>query len=275
MDKKTLLEWQLKAGVDEAVDESPTNYFSMPSPPAKEPAINKTMQAAVIIESYTQPPPASVKNKNLAAAPLHHSPTLAINAARELADNCKTLAELKNVVENFDGCAIKKTATKTVFADGNPNAEVMVIGEAPGAQEDIQGIPFCGASGQLLDKMFLSIGLDRSKIYISNTIFWRPPGNRQPNEVEISICLPFVEKHIALVSPKLLILSGGTATTALLRKDQSISRLRGKLYDYKNDYLGSPVKTALIYHPSYLLRQPMHKKQAWDDLLIIKQFLTI
>lgn len=152
----------------------------------------------------------------------------------------------------------------------------MIIGEAPGVQEDAQGIPFCGPSGMLLDKMLASIGLSRSEnAYISNTVFWRPPGNRTPSPEETAICLPFVEKHIALVNPALLILAGGVATTTLLQKDQSISRLRGKLYDYTNPYLSKPIPTLLTYHPSYLLRSPAQKSLAWQDLLMAKQFLKI
>ena len=265
MNNKALLEWHLAAGVDETIDTTATNYFALKPQPAPQlsivtPAANPITNTAPKIDP--------------SKTPLHLAPASASLAARELADNCKTIEELEEAVRKFDGCAIKKTATKTVFSDGNQEAQIMLIGEAPGAQEDIQGIPFCGASGQLLDKMLLSIGLDRTKVYISNTIFWRPPGNRQPSEMELATCLPFVEKHIALVAPKLLILSGGTATNSLLKKDQSISRLRGKLYEYSNAYIESPVKTAIIYHPSYLLRQPLHKKQAWQDLLMIKQFLT-
>lgn len=264
MDNKALLEWQLAAGADEAIDSTPTNYFTI------KPHISNENTSILSPQIKVFAPAPQITTVN---TPLHLSPTAASSAARELANNCSSIAELEDALRKFDGCAIKKTATKTVFADGNPQAGVMLIGEAPGAQEDMQGIPFCGASGQLLDKMLLSIGLDRTKTYISNTIFWRPPGNRQPNETEIATCLPFVEKHIALVSPKLLILLGGTATTALLKKDQSISRLRGKFYDYNNEYLNSLIKTALIYHPSYLLRQPLYKKQAWQDLLLIKHFL--
>jgi DNA polymerase len=206
--------------------------------------------------------------------PLHHSPAAAVATARTLADNAKTLAELEEALRNFDGCAIKKTASKTVFSDGNPDSQVMIIGEAPGAQEDIQGIPFCGPSGQLLDRMLASIGLDRTKVYISNTVFWRPPGNRQPSPEETSICLPFVEKHIALINPKVLILSGGTATTTLLRKDSSISRLRGKFYEYSNPYMDKPVSTMLMYHPSYLLRQPLNKRLAWHDLQLLREYVN-
>lgn len=255
MDKNALLKWQLESGVDETIGETPVNYFA---PEEKK------------ITATTTP--------TIAASPSPAIPTSTIattsSTARELADGCKTLAELEQAVRNFDGCALKKTAGKTVFADGNLKAHVMIIGEAPGVQEDIQGIPFCGPSGMLLDRMLAAIGLNRiDSAYISNTVFWRPPGNRQPSPEETAICLPFVEKHIALVNPTLLILSGGTATTTLLNKDQSISRLRGAFYDYSNVYLNKPIPTVVTYHPSYLLRSPTQKRLAWNDLLMIQGFL--
>lgn len=262
MDKKALLEWYIAAGVDEAVDDTPQNYFATP----------------VVASATSTPAPLEVKATPVtptSGAPIRHSPPAAIATARAAADACNTLAELEAAVRAFDGCALKKTASKTVFADGNPLARVMIIGEAPGAQEDMQGIPFCGPSGALLDKMLASIGLTReSSAYISNTVFWRPPGNRQPTPDETSICLPFVEKHIALIKPSLLILSGGTATITLLRRDQSISRLRGKFYEYSNPYMSTPVQTVLTYHPSYLLRTPSHKKLAWQDMLLIRSYLA-
>lgn len=263
LDKAFLLEWQLLAGVDEAVADTPTNYFALKLEQKPDFSHQPAIKLASPISPY-HPPTAS-------PTPLHHQPSAASASAREIANACTTIAELEAAVRAFDGCSLKKTATKTVFADGNPAASVMVIGEAPGAQEDRQGIPFCGDSGQLLDKMLAAIGLTRAEnVYISNMLFWRPPGNRTPSTEEINICLPFVEKHIALVSPKVLILAGGVATHALLNNEQSISRLRGKWYEYQNEYLSSPIKTALLYHPSYLLRQPQFKKQAWQDLLMIK-----
>jgi uracil-DNA glycosylase family 4 len=275
MDKKALLEWYIEAGVDEAVDDRPVNYFGLTSPSPLVGEGGSRSETGEEVSNNKKPPlpdplPQGERGE---ASSLHHTPSAAAAAARALADRAATLAELEAAVRAFDGCAIKKTASKTVFADGNPQARIMIIGEAPGAQEDIQGIPFCGPSGQLLDRMLAAIGHDRRSVYISNTVFWRPPGNRQPSPEETAICLPFVEKHIALVSPALLILSGGTATTTLLRKDISLSRLRGRLYDYTNPYLDKPVPTALMYHPSYLLRSPQQKRLAWDDLLMIRDFL--
>ncbi|MCE2926365.1 MAG: uracil-DNA glycosylase [Rickettsiales bacterium] len=257
MNKKALLAWYQEAGVDEAVGELAINRLSsaVPEPTPLKPTVEAKPAPALSITT---------------ASP---APSVAATSARAIADRCQTLEELKEAVMAFDGCALKKTAIKTVFADGNPNAKIMLIGEAPGAQEDIQGIPFCGPSGLLLDKMLASIGLSRDSIYITNTVFWRPPGNRQPSKEETAICLPLVEKHIALIAPKLIILSGGTATSTLLSQDTSISKLRGKFYAYQNNYLPSEIQTAVTYHPSYLLRTPAQKKSAWADLLMIKKQL--
>jgi uracil-DNA glycosylase family 4 len=276
MDKKVLLEWYAEAGVDEAIDDTSTNYFALLSKASanRVDAAGDPAPAIVSsIQSGQSKPVAAVQSQAAAQTPLHHIPSAAIATARSMADKAQTLEELERTVREFDGCAIKKTASKTVFSDGNPKARVMIIGDAPGAQEDLQGIPFCGPSGQLLDRMFAAIGMDRNTLYISNAVFWRPPGNRQPSPEETSICLPFVEKHIALVAPSLLVLSGGTATTSLMRKDASISRLRGKFYEYSNQYTQKTIPVLLMYHPSYLLQQPSHKRLSWNDLLLIREFL--
>ncbi|MDD9331489.1 MAG: uracil-DNA glycosylase [Wolbachia sp.] len=194
--------------------------------------------------------------------------------ARKLASKCDSVDELMDVVKSFGGCEIKKTATNTVFSDGNQNAKIMLIGEAPGANEDLQGIPFCGASGILLDKMLNSIGLDRTKVYISNAVFWRPPGNRKPTDLELDMCRPFVERHIALVAPQILILVGGIACYSLLDNTKTISNLRGRFHTYTNQYLSNSITTAAIFHPAYLLRQPLQKRLAWEDLRKIREYLN-
>jgi len=199
----------------------------------------------------------------------------AVAEARALADGATTLAELEAAVRGFNGCSLKKTATNTVFAQGVAASRLMFIGEAPGAEEDRAGVPFCGPSGQLLDKMLSFIGLNRAEnFYITNCIFWRPPGNRQPSADELEICRPLVEKHIALINPKILVLVGGTATSAILRDVRGITRLRGQLFSYQNDYMAEPVPVHVTYHPSYLLRQPLAKKRAWADILALKASLT-
>lgn len=195
--------------------------------------------------------------------------------ARELADQCTTLNELRKSIENFDGIELKKFANLTVFSDGNPDAKIVFVGEAPGASEDLQGIPFCGESGKLLDEMLSTINISRTKnAYITNTVFWRPPANRQPTVEEINICRPFVEKHIALIKPKLIVLVGGTATTALLGKNEGITFIRKNNYSYINQYLDEPITVTALFHPAYLLRQPMQKKSTWFDLLKLKDLMT-
>ena len=253
------LQWYIDAGVDEATQESPRDYFAVPAPANNAPPIAEKLQ---IVMDDTPPRPAP--------APLPSSLTAAMAQARALADTADSLEALEKAVREFDGCAIKRTATNTVFADGNPKSRLMLIGEAPGAQEDMKGIPFCGPSGILLDKMFAAIGYDRTSFYITNTLFWRPPGNRQPNSDELAICKPFVEKHIALIDPLLIVLVGGTATKSVLGTEQGITRLRGKNYTYRTPYKDKEYPVAVIYHPSYLLRQPAQKRTTWQDLLAIK-----
>jgi uracil-DNA glycosylase len=196
-------------------------------------------------------------------------------SSRMLADSCLNLQQLREVVLAFDECLLKKTATNTVFSDGNPDSKVMLIGEAPGANEDIEGIPFCGESGKLLDQIFQSINLSRKhNLYITNSVFWRPPGNRKPTEEEIKTCLPFLEKHIALVNPDLIVAVGAVALSALFSYEGSISKMRKQIMYYSNCYLGKPIRAITIFHPAYLLRQPSQKKTAWEDMLLIKKLLS-
>lgn len=240
--QKVLLDWLDQMGVNETYAKAP---------------INRTV-------SNTDTPAAS------AAKPL----IKAAVASQELADKVNSLEELKAAVMQFDGLEIKKLALNTVFADGNAGAKVMLIGEAPGASEDKQGIPFCGQSGKLLDNILLAIGLKRAEVYITNTIFWRPPGNRRPTLEELNICRPFVEKHIALLKPKIIILVGSTAVESLLGTKVPMHYLRDGMYEYTNGYLSAPIKTYVIFHPSYLLRQPSKKKLMWFDMLKVKDFIT-
>jgi len=195
--------------------------------------------------------------------------------SRILADQCNDLEQLRDAVFNFNECLLKKTATNTVFSDGNPKAKIMLIGEAPGANEDIEGIPFCGESGKLLDQIFLSIGLSRkSNLYITNSVFWRPPGNRKPTNDEIKLCLPFLEKHISLINPDLIVVVGAVSLYALLGYEGSISKMRNQIIPYSNCYLSKPITAMTIFHPAYLLRQPSQKKTAWEDMLMIKNLIN-
>lgn len=253
---KALLQWHIGLGIDETLSCHPVDRTIAKPPPA-------------IIET---PPVRLAPAPIPAAAPAAASLAQAITESRQLADTVKTLADLEAAVRHFEGCSLKKTAKNTVFADGTPDSDVMLIGEAPGADEDRQGIPFCGASGQLLDLMLRQAGLERSRnFYITNTLFWRPPGNRTPLPDELQICLPFVEKHIALINPKLLILVGNTAAKNLLGENSGVTRLRSKQFHYTNQYIDGNIATRVIFHPSYLLRQPAHKRIAWQDLLDIRE----
>ncbi len=193
---------------------------------------------------------------------------------RILADQANSLTKLKEAILAYEGCGIKKFSNNTVFGDGNPHAQLMFIGEAPGANEDLTGVPFCGDSGKLLDSMLAAIRVSRaSNAYITNTVFWRPPANRPPTQQEIDLCRPFVEKHIALVKPKLIVLVGSTAATSLLGKHAGITKIRQEHFSYTNKYLTKPIPLTAIFHPAYLLRQPMQKKTSWYDLLKIQQYI--
>ena len=212
-------------------------------------------------------------NNNQDNQPLPHD--LLINKdSRKLADSANSLDQLKEMVMNFNGCSLKNFATNTVFADGVPEAKIMFIGEAPGAREDELGVPFCGESGMLLDTMLSTINLSRKEnIYITNTIFWRPPANRKPTREEMDICKPFLEKHIALINPKLLVCVGSTALNGLFGDKLNITTARNNNYFYQNQYLSKPITTMAIFHPAYLLRQPNKKKDTWFNLIKIQQFI--
>ena len=182
-----------------------------------------------------------------------------------------TLNGLRKELELFDGCSLKRTAMNLVFADGNANAKVMLLGEAPGEEEDKLGKPFIGTAGKLLDKMLAAINLDRTNIYLSNIVFWRPPGNRNPTEEEIKSCLPFVIRHIEIIKPKILILAGAiSAKTILNNNSDGITKLRGNWYHKNLGASNHKVKIMPIFHPAFLLRQPARKREAWQDLKNIR-----
>ena len=194
-------------------------------------------------------------------------------SAAHLAAAAGSLDELRAAVAAYDGCGLKQFASNTVFADGNPEARLMVIGEAPGEEEDRQGKPFVGVSGKLLDRMLTSIGYDRDNFYITNVMFWRPPGNRKPTAEEVGQCLPFVERHIALIDPAVLLFVGGLSASTLLANPQGITRLRGRWFEFANPGLARPVPAMATFHPAYLLRTPQQKRLVWRDLLAVKKQL--
>lgn len=192
--------------------------------------------------------------------------------ARARAGGAQSLDALEAALRAFDGCPLKATAMNTVFADGNPQAPVMLIGEAPGEDEDRQGKPFVGVSGKLLDRMLAQIGLDRGKVYIANILPWRPPGNRSPTQAEIAACLPFLERHVELVRPKLLVALGGVSAKTLLNRAEGITRLRGQWRSYEG--AGPPIPLMPMLHPAYLLRNPIAKREAWRDMLALQQRIS-
>src|SRR5437868_9093156 len=255
-----LLAFYLEAGVDCALAEEPidrlsdSELISAASRPAQPPTARP---AGAIPVARTEAGPGT---------------EAAILSAREAARTTPTLDALRALLENFDGCALKATATRLVFADGNPQGRIMFVGEAPGREEDLEGLPFVGRSGKLLDLMMAAIGLDRGSAYIANIIPWRPPGNRTPTPQESGICLPFILRQIELADPDVLVCLGGPAAQALLGVKEGILRTRGRWFSYQTG--SREIRAIATLHPAYLLRQPLQKRLAWRDFLAIKRALA-
>lgn len=273
---RELLAFYAEAGVDEPLNEEPVNRFTQPAAherKVRDPAIGA---AAATIQG--NPVAAPTDNRAFSPsltpqAPARQPATVPDEAqaglARELAARATTLEELREAMVSFEGCNLKSTAKTTVFADGNPQATLMLVGEAPGRDEDIEGRPFVGRSGQLLDRMLAAIGLDRAEVYIANVIPWRPPGNRTPTPHETLICRPFIERQIELVNPRVLVHLGGSSAKTLLDTSEGILRLRGNWRSYATAS-GTVIPAMPTLHPAYLLRAPNHKKLAWRDFLEVK-----
>jgi DNA polymerase len=267
---RDLLEFYAEAGADASVGEHSNDWLSpqRPAPQAsveRSPAtpggsggggVTRTADARVApAPATTAPPP---------------PPDTAVMAAREAARSAGSLQELRAILERFDGCALKASASRLVFADGTPNSRLMLVGEAPGSEEDKQGLPFVGRSGQLLDRMLKAIGLDRTQVYIANIVPWRPPGNRTPTPVETQICLPFIQRQIELSNPDVLVTIGQPSTGALLGI-QGIMKNRGRWFSYQTGT--REIRAMPMLHPAYLLRSPIAKRLAWRDMLAIKKAL--
>src|SRR5437588_2276857 len=260
-----LLAFYLEAGVDCALGDEPVDRLAEP---------DNVPVAAVAPREIAAPRPVREIPAAMAAVPradIALAPDQAISSAREAARTAPTLEALRALLENFDGCALKHTATRLVFADGNPQSRIMFVGEAPGRDEDIEGLPFVGRSGKLLDRMIAAIGLDRSKAYIANVIPWRPPGNRTPTPQETQICLPFIQRQIELVNPDILVTLGNPSTQTLLSTREGIMRTRGRWFDY--DTGTRVIRAMATFHPAYLLRSPSYKRMAWQDLRAIAKAL--
>lgn len=265
-----LLRFQLEAGADEALMDAPVDRYAVAAQMAVQQPVREAPPAPrqAVAPSVSRPAP-------IEPAGALQSTDATVRSAEALAEAASSLAELKEALAEFEGCALKKTAMNTVFADGDPSGGVMFLGEAPGADEDRQGLPFVGVSGQLLDRMIDCIGLSRgTNAYISNIVFWRPPGNRDPSTAEIAICRPFVERHIELAAPRVLVFLGGPSAKTMLQKSDGITRLRGRWFDYRTAGMQARDEPAIAamptFHPAYLLRSPQHKREAWRDLLAIK-----
>lgn len=273
-----LLALHIEWGADEGLGDLGIDRFALPAAepalPARVPASMPAIAPAIApVSPAPAATPAPTAVPAMAARPLAR-PTAGRPAAAQaaaLAATAGTLAELKAAIAGFEGCALRDTATNLVFSDGNPEARIMLVGEAPGADEDRAGLPFVGASGQLLDRMLGSIGLDRSRVLITNILPWRPPGNRTPTETEIATCLPFVMRHIALVGPEMLVLLGATAVRALTGQTQGIRRVRGRWQALSVPGIDVPLPCLPTYHPAYLLRSPLAKREAWADLLTLRE----
>lgn len=272
-----LLRWYVDQGLDETIGEEAMDRFATPppqaaTPPGASPAVPVRPIAPKVPNGGVSPPPIRAAAPPLRGPVPLESPQL-IEDAREIASRAGNIAELEAAVRAFDGCALKRTAKNTVFADGVAGAPVMIVGEAPGGDEDRLGKPFVGVSGQLLDRMFAAIGMSRERdLYITNVLFWRPPGNRTPTPAEQAVCLAFTRRHIELARPKVLVLAGGTAVKAVLDTTEGITRLRGRWTTLRLDD-GGEVPTLPTFHPAYLLRTPASKRQSWSDLLALDKKL--
>jgi uracil-DNA glycosylase len=272
---RELLDFYREAGVDVLLEETPTDRFAgdrASAAPAARTEVARP-QAEAITGAAARPAPAREREgagRTAAAAPA--SPDAAVMAARAAAKGAASLGELRALLERFEGCALRTTATQLVFADGNPQARVMFVGEAPGRDEDIEGLPFVGRSGKLLDRMMAAIGLDRTSVYIANIVPWRPPGNRTPTPQESAICLPFTLRQIELADPDILICLGNPSTQTLLNSKDGILKTRGRWFPF---HTGTrEIRAMATLHPAYLLRQPLQKRLAWRDFLAIKKALA-
>jgi uracil-DNA glycosylase len=281
-DMQALLAFYMEAGVDAVLAEEPVNRFAAEAPqPRLPPALSddeplpspeappRTRAPLNRPDNGPNPLRSGPPPTTLGAPP---APDAAIMAARDAARNATSLDALRAMVESFEGCGLRFTAKRLVFAGGNPQARVMFVGEAPGRDEDLEGLPFVGRSGQLLDRMMAAIGLDRTSAYIANVIPWRPPGNRTPTPQESQICLPFVKRQIELADPDILACLGGPSAAALLGIRDGIRKSRGRWHVY---HTGSrEIRAIASFHPAYLLRTPLEKRFAWRDFLAIKNALT-
>ena len=270
-----VLRFYLDVGVDETIGAEPIDRYALSKIAAKSPkplvqAVNASGRGSQ--NQAVRPAQSSATGPGRAANVPMRSSKEGVSAA-QAAQAANTLEDLKAAVQAFEGCALKSTAKNMVFADGNPAGRLMVIGEAPGSDEDRQGLPFVGVSGKLLDLMLESIGYTRENAYITNVVPWRPPGNRTPTPEEVGMCMPFLMRHIELVKPEVILTVGGLSAKTLLNRTEGITRLRGRWEELTLPGLAAPVPIIATFHPAYLLRSPQQKRFAWRDLLAVKSRL--
>ena len=279
--------WQLESGIDECIGDIPIDRFAKTiigvinhNSEQFDQKIMATYKGSFVKEKDNTTDTSQVV-KSISTQPLQEppqsydsAPERAILSAVAMAGATNSILDLRTAVEDFEDCALKKTAMNTVFSDGSPSAKIMFIGTVPGADEDRKGIPFSGLSGLFLDKILASIDLDRSSCYLTNIIFWRPPGDREPTLNEVAVCIPFVERHIELVLPDIIVLLGGPASKALLGTNEGITKIHGQCFEYSTPKMAASILAVPLYHPINLLSSPAYKQDAWRDLLKIKERLS-
>jgi len=270
-DARELVAFYVDAGVDAVVGETPVDRFADEAKIVPPPESGRTDSEAVRAGVHSQTARAREERILRATPPAPPSAEAAIVSAREAAKSAENLEALRALLESFEGCMLRTTATQLVFADGNPGGRVMFVGEAPGRDEDIAGIPFVGRSGKLLDLMMGAIGLDRTQVYIANVVPWRPPGNRTPTPQETATCLPFIRRQIELADPDILVCLGQPSTQTLLGTKEGITRTRGRWFKF--DTGSREIRALATFHPAFLLRSPLQKRFAWRDFMAIKKAL--
>ena len=270
------LAWLVENGADEVLEQAPVNRLAAPPAPPVErprpaapaPPAERSMERRSTVRA-PEPPPVWTPPAESLAAPVEGLPD-----AEALARGAESIEALHTAIRAFEGCALKASAKNTVIGRGNPDAKLILIGEAPGANEDRLGKPFVGEAGRLLDEMLKWVGLDESNVYITNVLFWRPPGNRNPTDAELALCRPFIDRQIELMQPNLLMFLGGIAAKSMLHESRGILKLRGHWYDYQTTPGGGVIPALATLHPAYLLRQPAQKRFAWRDFLKFKQAVS-
>lgn len=260
---RDILAFHVENGADAVIGEVPVDRFADPGSP---------QPSQEILRSSSPKKPAEPVRPAASAGASLPAPEEAVMAARAAARKAASLEELRSILSGFEGCGLRATAKQLVFSDGNPKARLMLVGEAPGREEDLEGLPFVGPSGQLLNRMLAAIGLDRTKVYIANIIPWRPPGNRDPSTHETQICLPFIQRQVELVDPDVMVCLGKPSSIALLGVTDGIRKTRGRWMTYNTGT--REIRAMPMFHPAYLLRSPLEKRLAWRDMLAVKKAMS-